>query len=48
MNRVTLHEELAVILRARGNAWTTTRDLAAEVNRRGRYEKGGRRPSSAT
>ncbi len=39
MNRVTLHEELAVILRSRGNAWTTTMDLAAEVNRRGRYEK---------
>ena len=39
MNRVTLHEELATILRARGNAWMSTKDLASEVNRRGRYEK---------
>ena len=39
MTRITLHEELAKILRARGNAWTSTKDLAAEVNRRGRYEK---------
>jgi len=39
MTRVTLHEELAAILRGRGNDWTSARDLAAEVNRRGRYEK---------
>jgi len=36
---VRLHDEIADILRARGNEWMTTRELAAEVNRRGRYHK---------
>lgn len=35
---VKLHDELVAILRERGEAMTT-RELAAEVNRRGRYEK---------
>src|SRR5436190_60282 len=39
MDRVLLHDELAAILRGRENWWTTTTDLAAEVNRRGRYKK---------
>jgi hypothetical protein len=37
--RVTLQEELTAILRARGNEWMTTAELAAEVNRRGRHWK---------
>jgi len=40
---VTLHEELVAILRERGTAMTT-RELAAEVNRRGHYEKGDGTP----
>lgn len=37
--QVTLQDELAVILRAHGNQWMTTSELAAEVNRRGRHWK---------
>jgi hypothetical protein len=37
--RLTLQEELAAILRANGNRWMTTAELAAEVNRRGRHWK---------
>ena len=40
---VKLHEELVAILREQGTAMTT-RELAAEVNRRGRYEKGDGTP----
>jgi len=40
--QVTLHDELASILRARGNEWMTTAELAAEVNRRGRHWKATR------
>ena len=36
---VTLQEELVLILRANGNRWMTTAELAAEVNRRGRHWK---------
>lgn len=36
---VYLHDELAAILRSRGNAWMTTRELAEAVNARGRYHK---------
>lgn len=36
--RVTLHEELVAILREQGTAMST-RELAAAVNRRGRYRK---------
>lgn len=39
MRNVTLHDELARILEARGNRWQSTRDLAVEVNRRGLYLK---------
>jgi len=37
--QVTLQDELALILRAAGNRWMTTGELAAEVNRRGRHWK---------
>ena len=37
--KVTLHEEICAILRNTGNSWTTTKDLAALVNQRGRYHK---------
>jgi hypothetical protein len=37
-DKVTLHEELVAILRERGTAMST-KELAAEVNRRGRYRK---------
>lgn len=37
--QVTLQDELASILRAHGNRWMTTAELAAEVNRRGRHWK---------
>ncbi|HET9252006.1 MAG TPA: hypothetical protein VFP58_07820 [Candidatus Eisenbacteria bacterium] len=40
--QVTLHDELASILRAHGNRWMTTAELAAEVNRRGRHWKANR------
>jgi hypothetical protein len=33
----TLHDELREILRTHGNLWMTTRELADEVNARGRY-----------
>ena len=36
---MTLHDALAVVLRERGNAWTTVKELADEVNRRGLYLK---------
>ena len=36
---VTLEGELMLILRAHGNRWMTTAELAAEVNRRGRHWK---------
>ncbi len=37
--RPTLHAELAAILQAAGNPWMTTRELADQVNARGRYTK---------
>ena len=37
--RVMLHDEIALILQANGKRWMTTRELADEVNRRGRYLK---------
>ena len=37
--RLTLHEALASVLRERGNAWTSARQLADEVNARGLYVK---------
>ena len=37
--RVKLHEEIADILRSRGNRWMTTKEVAEEVNHRGRYHK---------
>jgi len=40
--QVTLHDELASILRSHGNRWMTTAELAAEVNRRGRHWKASR------
>jgi hypothetical protein len=36
---VTLHEEIADILRAHGNPWMTTQEIADAVNERGRYRK---------
>ena len=36
---VTLHEEIAEILRGNGNEWMTTKDVAEEVNKRARYQK---------
>jgi hypothetical protein len=36
---LTLHEALAQILRERGNAWMTARELADEVNARALYRK---------
>jgi hypothetical protein len=44
---VTLHDELADILRARGNAWMTTSELANAVNDRGRYRKNDSSPVTA-
>jgi hypothetical protein len=46
--RVTLHEELADILRERDNAWMTTSELANAVNHRGRYRKRDGSPASAS
>ena len=37
--KLTLHEELARILREEGNRWMTTEELAAEVNSAGHYRK---------
>ena len=37
--RVTLHEEMADILRPLEIGWMSTPQLADEVNRRGRYRK---------
>ena len=36
---ITLHDELADILREHANPWMTTEELAAEVNLRGNYRK---------
>lgn len=36
---IKLHDEIAVILRERGNGWMTTQQIADEVARRGRYIK---------
>lgn len=36
---ITLHEEIADILRERGNEWITTQELADAVNERARYRK---------
>lgn len=36
---VTLHEEIAEILREAGNRWLTTTEIAERVNARGRYKK---------
>ena len=38
-DRLTLHEALAHVLRERGNAWTSARELADQVNARGLYVK---------
>lgn len=38
--RVTLHEEIADILREGSGGWTSTQELADAVNRRDRYSKG--------
>jgi hypothetical protein len=37
--RVTLHEEIANILRGRSSAWMSTQEIADLVNARGRYRK---------
>lgn len=37
--RPTLHEEIAAILRERGNDWQTTTEIAAQVNSRGLFRK---------
>ncbi len=37
--KVTLHEEIRVILQREGNQWMTTSELAFRVNCRGRYRK---------
>ena len=34
-----LHDEIAAILADNGNRWMTTREIAALVNKRGRYRK---------
>ena len=39
MPEITLHEEIRNILIANDNAWLTTREIAEQVNRRGRYRK---------
>ena len=39
MTRITLHEELADILREHGNRWMTTQQLVDRVAERGRYLK---------
>lgn len=44
---VTLHEEIAAILRSRGNPWMTTGELAELVNSRGRYSKRDGSPVTA-
>jgi hypothetical protein len=36
---VTLHREIEDILRDKGNKWMTPADIAAAINRRGRYRK---------
>ena len=36
---VTLHDEIADILRGHGNRWMTTQEIADLVNARGRYRK---------
>jgi len=41
---VTLHEELAAILRANGNRWMSLDTLAEAVNQRGNYTKGDGSP----
>jgi hypothetical protein len=43
-DRLTLHEALEHVLQERGNAWTSARELADEVNARGLYTKRDRRP----
>jgi len=37
--KVTLHAEIAEILRASGTEWMTTQEIADQVNARGRYHK---------
>jgi hypothetical protein len=37
--KVTLHEEIARILREEGNYWTTTEEIAGKVNAAGNYHK---------
>jgi hypothetical protein len=39
ISQPTLHEELVSILRESGREWMSTSELAAEVNRRGKYTK---------
>ena len=39
MSDITLHEEIRNMLIASDNAWLTTREIAEQVNRRGRYRK---------
>jgi hypothetical protein len=36
---ITLHAELADILREHSNPWMTADELASEVNLRGKYQK---------
>jgi TDG/mug DNA glycosylase family protein len=43
----TLHEEIQEVLMENGNRWMTTRELADEVNRRGRYHKRNGSPVTA-
>src|SRR5438094_559575 len=38
-DRLTLHDALALVLRDRGNAWLSARELADGVNERGLYVK---------
>ena len=39
MTKPYLHEEIAAILANNANQWMTAREIAALVNRRGRYRK---------
>jgi hypothetical protein len=44
---ITLHEEIAAILRKHGHGWMSTTEIADEVNRRGKYRKGDGSPMTA-
>ena len=47
MSRPSLHDEIKDILIANGNPWMATREIAALVNERGRYQKGDGSPVKA-